>query len=128
MTRWIRKSRGFAAAAMAVAMLLALQLIVTSAVASQMQVTNLLLGTAEGPVICLSDEANADGSGRAQLVHKTTCDICTFAAQPGAAAAPLFALLSGDIFHVAEMPFPRVLQESTARHEPRLTRGPPLNA
>lgn len=114
--------------AIAVAMLLALQLIVVSAVASQMEATNLLFGTAEGQIICLSDHAQVDGSGQPQLVHKTICDICAFAGQPGMAPMPKFAPLPGIVFHAAEMPLPHALRKTSERHEPRLTRGPPLYA
>lgn len=113
---------------MAVAVLLALQLVVTSAFASQMEATNLLFGAAEGQVICLSDHTRTDGSGEPQLVHKTTCDICAFAAQPGMAPLALLAPSPGIILHAAEMPLPRVPSPTSKRHEPRLTRGPPLNA
>lgn len=113
---------------MVVAMLLALQLIVTSAFASQMEAANLLFGAAEGQVICLSNHTRADGSGEPQLVHKTTCDICAFAAQPGVAPAAQFAPLAGFILHAAEMPLPRVFHKTSERHEPRQTRGPPLTA
>lgn len=128
MIRLIRNSRRFAAAATAVAILLALQLIVTSAIASQMQATNLLFGTAEGRIICLSDHAQADNQLPAPAAHKPTCDICAFAAQSGMAAAPRFALLPSLVIHAAEMPLPRALRQISERHEPRLTRGPPLNA
>jgi hypothetical protein len=128
MNGWMRKSRGFAAGAIAVALLLALQLIVTSAVASQMQATNLLFGTAEGRIICLSDHSQPGDSKPAQLVHKTTCDICAFAAQPGTAPAPLFAPLPRMFLHIAEIPLPRATLHISERHEPRLTRGPPLDA
>lgn len=128
MSNWIRRSRGFAAAAMAVATLLALQLIISSAIASQMQAANLLFGTAEGQVICLSDHSQADSQQPAPAAHKTTCDICAFAAQSGTAAAPLLALLPSLVMHAAEMPLPRALRQTSERYEPRLTRGPPLNA
>jgi len=128
MSRWIRRSRGFVAGAVALALLLALQLLITSAIASRMEGTNLLFGAAEGQVLCLEGHSEGDGSQPSHLVHKNVCDACAFAAQAGTVASPQQVRLPGLAFHAAAMPLPRALLPTPARHEPRSTRGPPLNA
>lgn len=125
MSRWLRNSRGFSAGAFAFALLLALQFIATSAIASHMQAINLGGGTGEAQLLCLSDH---DTPAPAGLKHKPICDICAFAAQSGTAPLLQAVLLPGDALRPAEILLPQLPHYSSKRHEPRLTRGPPLNA
>ena len=128
MIAWARKTRGFAAGVLAAAFLLASQIIVSSAIASQMEALDLILGSAD-QAICASDTGQSDhASPGSSALHKKFCDICAFAAQSGVPPATAVALVVRlePTTAVEDPQSPAILSRQT--HEPRLTRGPPLDA
>ena len=128
MIAWARRTRGFAAGILAAAFLLASQIILSSAIASQMEALDLILGSAD-QAICASDSGQSDHtSPGSSALHKKVCDICAFAAQSGVAPASAFALVVRlESTPATDDPQPSVIL-SRQTHEPRLTRGPPLDA
>jgi hypothetical protein len=125
---FIRNMRGLAAAVCAAAFLLASQVIFSSAIASRMEASDLLFGSLDQSICSSQTDHSGEPDSDQSALHKKICDICFFAAQ---SSLPTANLLS----HVARpTPLTTIVEPQSAGillrqiHEPRLTRGPPLNA
>jgi hypothetical protein len=125
---FIRNMRGLAAAVCAAAFLLASQVIFSSAIASRMEAFDLLFGSLDQSICSSQTDHSGEPDPDQSALHKKICDICVFAAQSSLPTANLLA-------HVARpTPLTTIVEPQSAGillrqiHEPRLTRGPPLNA
>ncbi|UFZ02120.1 hypothetical protein LQG66_22775 [Bradyrhizobium ontarionense] len=118
---------------MALALLLAFQLVATAALAARMAAASLPLGPDDAQALCLSDhapsdQADPDGSAPVQDTHRARCDICVFAAQAGTLPAPQPVAALDPVAARADRMLPRAVPDVSEGHQPRQSRGPPLIA
>jgi hypothetical protein len=118
---------------MALALLLAFQLVATAALATRMAAASLWLSPDDAQALCLSDHAPSDqtdtgGSTPMQGTHPAPCDICVFAAQAGTLPAPQPVAARDLVAARADRLLPRAVPDVSEGHQPRQSRGPPPTA
>jgi hypothetical protein len=122
---WLRSKIHFKKVVVATAFVLALQLIISLAIAASMQAAGFLLD--EARQLCSTEDTDADSAAQSHSSHhKAFCDECAFSAESGTVpnAGPINDF--GFLLPLPLLPVASVSFDQPNRREPRSSQGPPL--